>query len=476
MDLSEQTERMQSMYHLQHDPFGALVDAMVFSGAGGRYETAETIRHLLTYSQQDSLVLGRAGSGKRMLAQQVLKMLEEHWRVAWIDGSETDSLVELLREIVGQLGLGLRVDADADELLQRVMEITSARTRSDESFLIVIQFADRLPIDLLAKLKVMRGSGEALEARVRQLWLCNSLDDFAAPIDLDDWYAHPLERLTDPAAEQYIKDRLIAAGNVSEVPIPVKDIHRLNHMAGGLPDRLNERARDYLISATFKTPVKGQSFPLTHVIAGLAALVLVVIAFVYNVSERQVKVTPVVALPAESMPAESMSAVEKKLAEAVANVEAKQQTVAQVAVPEKPLETAALTAESIQPVVASGTAQPAPEVAVDNPAGEVPRALTAPVLAQTRLLLSADPEAFTLQLIGVREKSKLDRLVAEFKVPESVDIVESLRQGQAWFVLIHGQFATKEAAAQATADLPATFKNQEPWIRTFQSIRTDAGL
>ena len=468
MDLSEQTERMQSKYHLQHDPFGALVDAMVFSGAGGRYEMAETIRHLLTYSQQDSLVLGRAGSGKRMLAQQVLKMLEDHWRVAWIDGSETDSLVELLREIVGQLGLGLRLDADADELLYRVMEITSARTHNDESFLIVIQFADRLPIDLLAKLKLLRGSGEALESRVRQLWLCNSLDDFAAPIDQDDWYAHPLERLSDSAAEQYIKDRMIAAGNVSAVPIPVKDIHRLNHMAGGSPDRLNELARDYLISATFKTPEKSQSFPLTHVIAGLAALVLVVIAFVYNVSERPIKVTPVV-----SVPAESMSAVEKKLAEAVANVEAKQQTVAQVAVPVKPLESAAQTAESAEPAVATA---PASEAPVDSPSNEAPQITATPALAATRLLLRADPEAFTLQLIGVREKTKLDLLVAEFNVPESVDIVESLRQGKAWFVLIHGQFASKEAAVEATADLPAAFKSQAPWIRTFQSIRTEAGL
>ena len=480
MDMSEQTERMQSMYHLQHDPFGALVDAMVFSGAGGRYETAETIRHLLTYSHQDSLVLGPAGSGKRMLAQQVLKMLEDHWRVAWIDGSETDSLVDLLREIVGQLGLGLRLDADPDELLRRIIEITAARTHNDESFLIVIQFADRLPVDILAKLKLLRGSGEALESRVRQLLLCNSLDDFAASIDEDDWYAHPLERFNDTAAEQYIKDRLIGAGNVSGVPIGVKDIHRLNQMAGGLPDRLNELARDYLISATFKTGEKGRSFPLTHVMAGLAAVVLVVIAYVYNESLAEFEVAATVPVPVQSM-----SAVEKKLAEAVASVEAKQQNVATEGQPAALLETPVALADagSIVPEVPEipevpETAEPINAVPppIEPQSVKVPVSVTpvAAVPVKERLLLNGAPEAFTQQLIGVRNRTTLEELVTQFAAPESVDIVESVHKGKAWFILIHGQFDTKEAALQATAGLPAVFKDQTPWIRTFKSIRTEA--
>lgn len=480
MDMSEQTERMQSMYHLQHDPFGALVDAMVFSGAGGRYETAETIRHLLTYSHQDSLVLGQAGTGKRMLAQQVLKMLEEHWRVAWIDGSETDSLVDLLREIVGQLGLGLRLDADADELLQRIIEITAARTHNDESFLIVIQFADRLPVDILAKLKLLRGTGEALESRVRQLWLCNSLDDFVAPLDEDDWYAHPLERFNDTAAEQYIKDRLIGAGNVSGVPIGVKDIHRLNQMAGGLPDRLNELARDYLISTTFKTGEKGRSFPFTHVMAGLAAVVLVVIAYVYNesVGEREVvTIVPVAVQP--------MSAVEKKLAEAVASVEAKQQNLVAKEEPVALLETPIALADT---TILAPVAPEAPQAAkiVELPKAVVPSAesqsVKVPVSvtkvaaapAKARLLTNGAPEAFTQQLIGVRDRTMLEQLLPQFAASESVDIVESVHKGKAWFILIHGQFDTKEAALQATAGLPAIFKDQTPWIRTFKSIRTEA--
>jgi len=472
VDSSEQTEHMQSIYHLQHDPFGALVDAMVFSGAGGRYETAETIRHLLTYSHQDSLVLGPAGTGKRMLAQQVLKMLEEHWRVAWIDGSETDSLVELLREIVGQLGLGLRLDADPDELLRRVIEITSERTRNDESFLVVVQFADRLPVEMLAKLQMLRGTGDELESRIRQLWLSNSLDDLVGPIDQDDWYVHPLQPLSDPEAEQYIKDRLIAAGDVSGLPIPIKDVHRLNYMAGGLPDRLNELARDYLISATFKTSEAGRSFPLTHVMAGLAALVLVVIAFVYNETVSQPE-----AVSAVAEPLQSMSAVEKRLAEAVANVEAKQQVLAQDDETTNPAESPSGSDESLPaPVDPADPADPAVASVfkVSPQSLAIPPVAAAPAQTKQRLLLSGAPEAFTQQLIGVRDKATLEQLVLQFKVPESVDIVESVHKGKAWFILIHGQFATKEAALSAVGDLPSAFKGQTPWVRTFKAIRTEA--
>jgi DamX protein len=94
--------------------------------------------------------------------------------------------------------------------------------------------------------------------------------------------------------------------------------------------------------------------------------------------------------------------------------------------------------------------------------------------AKARLLTNGAPEAFTQQLIGVRDRTMLEQLLPQFAALESVDIVESVHKGKAWFILIHGQFDTKEAALQATAGLPAIFKDQTPWIRTFKSIRTEA--
>jgi len=480
VDLSEQSERMQSYYNLQHDPFGAIVDAMVFSGAGNRYETAETIRHLMAYSHQDSLLIGTVGSGKRMLAQQVLKMLEDPWRIAWIDGSETDSVTSLLKELVGQFGLGLRLDGNPEELLKRIGEITSTRTDNDESFLIVVQFADQLSVEIIEQLKLLRTYSADLSFRVRQLWLSDNIKGFAKPINEEDWYVHSLESFSDQDAEQYLKDRLIAAGNVSDFPITAKDINRLNQMSHGNPSQLNDLARDYLISATFRTAEKTQSFPLTHVIAGIAALSLVVIAFLYNVSERKEVTTDAPIAISE----EPLSDVEKKLAVAVAKVEAKQQ---QAALPEDDV-----TSDSEPDVEQIDIAQKEDDSAPSNDvvntdvvvldevvltddslsddAGEV---IIAPEISLDRLLTRGNADEYTMQLIGVREKPKLDALVSSFGDTSNVDIVQTEYKGKPWFVLIYGRYPSKASALKDVDQLPAVFKSQEPWVRTFESIRSE---
>ncbi|TCS38229.1 SPOR domain-containing protein [Reinekea marinisedimentorum] len=486
MDLSEQSERMQEHYNLHHDPFGALVDAMVFSGAGGRYEAAETIRHLLSYSPQEILLYGQPGSGKRTLAQHVLKMLEDHWRIAWIDGSDTESVVALLKEVVGQLGLGLRVESNPELLLPQLVELASQRAQNDEMFLIVVQFADRLPKDVFSCLQQIRGLSEDTEFRIRQFWLADSVEKLPAALDEEACYAHELTPFAPLDASQYLKDRLVAAGGMNIFPFTEKDISRLNQLAKGLPMELNEIARDYLIGSTFKTTEKKQAFPVTHVIAGLAALCLVVLAFLYNANvkktdeiEIQSAITPV----AES----GMTSIEEKLAKAVAKVEAIQ------AQPNAERESAALTPQKAAEVKSDVTTAPVepeqavvaqPEVVseVESKAVEEPKAPAEPVQqaevvdikpSSTRLIdIAADAE-FTMQLIGVREREKLVPLKAKFSQPEKVDLVETQYKGLPWFILIYGRYTTKEAAVKDAASLPEPFAGQQPWYRTFAAIRSD---
>lgn len=475
VDLSEQSERMQSFFNLKHDPFGTVVDAMVFSGAGGRYETAETIRHLLTYSQQDSVLSGSIGSGKRTLAQQVLKMLEDHWRVAWVDASDIETVSDLEKEIIGQLGLGLRLDDENLEMDSLITQAVESRLEN-EAFLIVIQFAERLPQHAFEWLVSLRQQASDIDNRIRQLWLADA-DAFDSSLLLDEeWSFHSLAALSDADAEQYLKDRLIASGYVGDLPLSKKDVSRINQISNGFPDALNSAARDFLIGSTFKTTERSQPFPITHVIAGLAALCLVIVAFLYQRGENQAD-TQLVEL---DKPLEEMTAVEQRLADAVAKVEAKQQeseenTVEGDSTPvvteiSSTSDSSAAIEETVPPVESETSTVEILDVEAEAPApSQLAETLSTPVI-ETLMARGQDTQ-FTMQLIGVRDRSKLIELVSEFRQPELVDIIETTYEGKPWYVLVYGQFDTRDAAQAAVATLPESLKDTQPWIRTFSSLR-----
>ncbi|MEJ2041996.1 MAG: SPOR domain-containing protein [Reinekea sp.] len=478
MDLTEQIERMQIHYGLKHDPLGALVDTMVFSGAGGRYETAETIRHLLTYSPQDSILVGPSGSGKRALVSQVIKMLESQWRVAWIDGSMLQTTSDLFQEVIGQLGLGLKVSDIESQEVSAVINAIDSRVGEDELFLLVVQYADQVPAFLLEMMGELRNQALSLESRLRQIWLVNDDQPMSGVIDEDDWYVHKLQPLTDEEAYQYLKDRFIAAGYVDTFPIGPKDVNRLNDLSGGIPKELNEITRDYLISSTFQGVEKKTSFPVTHVAAGLTALVLVIIAFVYQANDHR-RGDEVVVLQHSPSAEQSLSDVERKLADAVARVEAKQDS-AEAITPEPKV---IAQPEEVKAPLSPRVKAPEPVASDDQTVVVLPSSAddAIPVVQNTTtsesgaapvsLLQSAKDEEYTLQLIGVRDRSKLSAMLEAFAPNSSVEVVETVYKDAPWYVLIFGKFPDKASAQKGATEIPDSLGISEPWARSFSSIR-----
>lgn len=474
MDLSEQSECMKSFYNLKHDPFGVIVDSMVFSGAGRRFELAETIRHVLSFSHQDVLLAGPLGAGKRTLAQKMLTMLDDQWRVAWIDGSEVDSVNFVLNELVGQFALGVQVDGDQNAAIRTVMDVTEKRSDAGESFLIVVQYASQLTKDVFDVLSRLHDKSSNKDLRIRQFWLTQDLNAFPSPIEENDWYQSSLEPFNDHEAGQYLKDRFIAAGSKNILPVHPKDISRLNQLSGGIPLVLNDLARDYLIAATFRDNKKDRSFPVAHVIAAIAMLAFVVLAVVYQVSERKTVSIPL----ANNLQSEGvLSPVEQKLAEVVAKVEEKQHAPISEHLPVPP-EMNVISSEPVAEVfevvhASSVQVESAVEMQKLPEASDVEQASFVEVTSPLSLLERAQNEEYTLQLIGVREKAKLGSLVQLFEDAENVDIVETQYKNLPWFVLIYGQFDSRSQALNSVPKLPDPFKNQQPWIRTFGSIKAD---
>lgn len=475
-DFTDQTQRMLDYYGLYQDPFGELVDASVFSGAGERLELAEHIRHLLSFSPQDCLLMAPTGGGKRAISHQVIRLLDDDWRIAWLDGGEIDRLDGASRELIGQLGLGLKTDGDTASLYRNMADAIAQRTDDGENFLLIVQQADLLPADVQTWLQSMRTLAPRTESRLRQLWLASSATAIAQSDNDDHWYRLVLEPLSGADAVVYLNDRFAASGQPNGTPIGDNDIARLNDLAGGLPGELNQVVRDYLVAGTFKTTERKQGFPLTHVLAGAGVVTLIVLTVLYSNqggspeeaddAVELAEIEPLTSAAEEPLESE----VQQRLADAVARVEARRQE--------------AEAAEAAAQAEAEGTLEPAapePSTPAPQPAAEPePAPVTAPVAspapapqpAQGLLANAADNE-YTLQLVGVRNRASVEAILSELDNPERYDIVTSSYQGRPWYVLIHGRYSGPSAARADIANLPARFRDQEPWARTFSSLRNN---
>jgi DamX protein len=81
------------------------------------------------------------------------------------------------------------------------------------------------------------------------------------------------------------------------------------------------------------------------------------------------------------------------------------------------------------------------------------------------------PEHFTLQLLGTYNKYSMTSFARQHALEKDTAFFITRRNGKNWYTLIHGHFASREAAQHAIALLPESLQKTEPWIRRFDSIQ-----
>ena len=107
-----------------------------------------------------------------------------------------------------------------------------------------------------------------------------------------------------------------------------------------------------------------------------------------------------------------------------------------------------------RPSPAPKTVQAAPE-----PAGSG--------IASAEWLLKQPRGSYTLQLAGVRDRAAAQRFIQRHGLGGKAAILTTRREGQAWYVLVHGYYPNRQSALTAAARLsPALLKEVKPWART----------
>ncbi len=141
----------------------------------------------------------------------------------------------------------------------------------------------------------------------------------------------------------------------------------------------------------------------------------------------------------------------------------------------------------IDPVGAVDDATPTSKVTAQQPVtAEKPTA--APVQPQTqqqpktkfaavtqRSLLRANKNAYTIQIIGVHNRAKLQEFIKQQQLGSQATYYKTSRQGKNWYVLVFGQYPSAQAARAAIKDLPVAVQQLNPWIRPLSSVQEALG-
>lgn len=87
-----------------------------------------------------------------------------------------------------------------------------------------------------------------------------------------------------------------------------------------------------------------------------------------------------------------------------------------------------------------------------------------------RFLLKRPPGNYALQLLGSSSESSMKKFIELNKLKGKAFYYRTTRQQKPWFVLIYGNYTSRESAIQAIQALPTTVQAQKPWPRTFASV------
>ncbi|MXG37690.1 cell division protein DamX, partial [Escherichia coli] len=79
---------------------------------------------------------------------------------------------------------------------------------------------------------------------------------------------------------------------------------------------------------------------------------------------------------------------------------------------------------------------------------------------------------YTLQLSSSSNYNNLNSWAKKEKLDKYV-VYETTRNGQPWYVLVSGIYASKDEAKRAVATLPADVQAKNPWAKPLHQVQAD---
>ncbi|WP_261843547.1 AAA family ATPase [Aliamphritea ceti] len=100
--------------------------------------------------------------------------------------------------------------------------------------------------------------------------------------------------------------------------------------------------------------------------------------------------------------------------------------------------------------------------------------LTAPQLTVSeQALLEWPTSGYTLQVLGAGLKKSADDFIRGQQEPQKFYLFRTTYKGNPWYVVVYGQYKSRQSASVASKSLPDGLRKLQPWARSIQGIQSE---
>ncbi|MEX0617475.1 MAG: AAA family ATPase [Pseudohongiellaceae bacterium] len=422
------------------DPFSETNQPEHFFAGGGRREILEEILDCLGAGENLLLVTGPLGSGKSTLAHFVMKSRGGGSVGVRVQSTLFMNESGVLNEICADLGLPTDASGSTGQVkLELLRYAGEVRTRGG-TLVLLIDDSHELGSEVLQVLLHLAGADASGNTGIHLVLLGESqlnhmvsglLPDSGETIAIGkdpEPEVFELQPFNRDTTADYLRFKL-AGYSTGPMPFGKRLVSDIHARAGGIPGAVNRLARDTLrqrdedpLSGTFRIPM-----PYVAA-AGALSVALLAAIFLFDGS-----------------PGPEITGETGRI--------------------QVPLDTGSRNPPT--PVIASRESPPVSEAAAadnaptpDSPEGEA-------------RLLAMNPEHFALQILGTFSESGVRDFVSARTGAAEYSWFETRYQSRPWFVVVYGDFPTREAAVSAAAGLPLEVRELQPWARPLAGIQHD---
>lgn len=515
-------------YGLSEDPFAQDYSFPLFTGAGRR-QLLDHLLHLCQFSNSVLAILGDAGVGKTRIAHAFMDSLSDQDQICFLSLQPGQGLEQILTAIAQTFGINAGPLPTAENLLAAIEAFIAEEALADEEGLavVVIDNAHYLDDQTLAVLAVLLSNFPQQNRLHLVLFGEPSLMPRLERVSpeallINDFYLQPFSLAE---AVDYLNFRMEMADYLGPEIFTESMVDPWWHQAQGQLGVLHEYAQERLLeSVTPKQLLNKRALPIAHIVAIALLITVVGVVFLYMGDEEPsptVVTAPVAVAPAsgqgaagsslaltststpvqpllQSLPqpqqpnqqaiqtqpqsqaqAQSQPQAQAQVQQSVANEEfAREEVVPLAQLPTSQMKRPDVVSSAPTPattaVAPAPASQPKPVVVEPAPKPVVSqKPLATTVSPQERNILAWGANEYTVQLLGVsNRKAALDYMAAQ---PNKTELLmfKSKRQGNDWFVVVTGRFASSAEARQAISRLPASQRDAGPWPRDVKTIQAE---